>query len=45
MTRETLTKVVIPFIIFTLIWGSTWIVIKDQLGFGPYAGPPQGSVS
>jgi drug/metabolite transporter (DMT)-like permease len=25
-------KVLIPFIIVTLIWGSTWIVIRDQLG-------------
>lgn len=24
--------VILPFIIFTLIWGSTWIVIRDQLG-------------
>ncbi|MGI8930793.1 MAG: EamA family transporter, partial [Sphingomicrobium sp.] len=24
-----------PFIIFTLIWGSTWIVIRDQLGVVP----------
>ena len=24
--------IVIPFTIFTLIWGSTWIVIRDQLG-------------
>ena len=24
--------IVVPFIIFTLIWGSTWIVIRDQLG-------------
>ena len=28
-------KVLIPFIIITLIWGSTWIVIKDQLGTVP----------
>jgi drug/metabolite transporter (DMT)-like permease len=28
-------KVLIPFIIVTLIWGSTWIVIKDQLGVVP----------
>jgi len=27
--------IVIPFIIFTLIWGSTWIVIRDQLGVVP----------
>ena len=25
-------SIVIPFVIFTLIWGSTWIVIRDQLG-------------
>jgi drug/metabolite transporter (DMT)-like permease len=25
-------RVLIPFIIITLIWGSTWIVIRDQLG-------------
>lgn len=25
-------SIVIPFAIFTLIWGSTWIVIRDQLG-------------
>ena len=24
--------IVVPFTIFTLIWGSTWIVIRDQLG-------------
>ena len=34
-------SVVIPFIIFTTIWGSTWIVIKDQLG----TVPPQWSVA
>jgi drug/metabolite transporter (DMT)-like permease len=27
--------VVLPFITFTLIWGSTWIVIRDQLGVVP----------
>ncbi|WP_037499148.1 DMT family transporter [Sphingomonas jaspsi] len=25
-------SVVIPFIVFTLVWSSTWIVIRDQLG-------------
>ena len=25
-------RVLIPFIIITIIWGSTWIVIRDQLG-------------
>ena len=38
--RETLT-VIVPFIIFTGIWGSTWIVIRDQLG----TVPPQWSVT
>ena len=28
-------SVVIPFTIFTAIWGSTWIVIRDQLGTVP----------
>jgi drug/metabolite transporter (DMT)-like permease len=32
---STLIGVVIPFIIFTAIWGSTWIVIRDQLGTVP----------
>jgi drug/metabolite transporter (DMT)-like permease len=27
--------VVLPFITFTAIWGSTWIVIRDQLGSVP----------
>ena len=33
--------VVVPFVIFTAIWGSTWIVIRSQLG--PV--PPQWSVT
>jgi drug/metabolite transporter (DMT)-like permease len=33
--------VVVPFIIFTAIWGSTWIVIRGQLGIVP----PQWSVA
>ncbi|MEY4500976.1 MAG: hypothetical protein RIS52_866 [Pseudomonadota bacterium] len=28
-------KVLIPFLVVTLIWGSTWIVIKDQLAVVP----------
>lgn len=28
-------SIVIPFIVFTAIWGSTWIVIRDQLGVVP----------
>jgi drug/metabolite transporter (DMT)-like permease len=34
-------SIIIPFIIFTGVWGSTWIVIRDQLG--PV--PPQWSVA
>lgn len=33
--------VVVPFIVFTLIWGSTWTVIRGQLGVVP----PQWSVT
>jgi drug/metabolite transporter (DMT)-like permease len=33
--------VVLPFIIFTIIWGSTWTVIRGQLG----TVPPQWSVA
>jgi drug/metabolite transporter (DMT)-like permease len=28
-------SIIIPFIVFTIIWGSTWIVIRDQLGVVP----------
>jgi drug/metabolite transporter (DMT)-like permease len=38
---STFVEIVLPFIIFTGIWGSTWIVIRDQLG----EVPPQWSVS
>lgn len=34
-------RILFPFILITLIWGSTWIVIKDQLG----AVPPPWSVT
>ena len=34
-------SIVVPFIIFTAVWGSTWIVIRDQLG----TVPPQWSVT
>src|SRR5947199_4455891 len=37
----TFRTVTLPFIIFTLIWGSTWIVIRGQLG----TVPPQWSVT
>lgn len=30
-------KILLPFILITFIWGSTWIVIKDQLGEVPPA--------
>ena len=28
-------SIIIPFMIFTGVWGSTWIVIRDQLGVVP----------
>lgn len=28
-------KVLIPFVVITFIWGSTWLVIRDQLGVVP----------
>lgn len=34
-------SIAVPFIIFTLVWSSTWIVIRDQLGVVP----PQWSVA
>jgi drug/metabolite transporter (DMT)-like permease len=39
--EATFRAVTLPFIIFTLIWGSTWIVIRGQLG----TVPPQWSVA
>jgi drug/metabolite transporter (DMT)-like permease len=39
--RADTSGVVLPFIIFTAIWGSTWIVIRGQLG----TVPPQWSVT
>jgi drug/metabolite transporter (DMT)-like permease len=39
--RGSARTIAIPFIIFTLIWGSTWIVIRGQLG----SVPPQWSVT
>jgi drug/metabolite transporter (DMT)-like permease len=39
-------KILLPFILITLIWSSTWIVIKDQLGPSPAEGvPPPWSVT
>lgn len=34
-------RIVIPFVLIALIWGSTWLVIKDQIG----AVPPGWSVT
>ncbi|MCQ4005121.1 EamA family transporter, partial [Klebsiella pneumoniae] len=34
-------RILLPFMLVTLIWGSTWIVIKGQLGVVP----PSWSVS
>jgi drug/metabolite transporter (DMT)-like permease len=39
--RSDFRTVVLPFIVFTAIWGSTWIVIRGQLG----TVPPQWSVA
>ena len=39
-------KILLPFLLVTLIWSSTWIVIKDQLGPDPAtAVPPVWSVT
>ena len=38
---STFRSVALPFIVFTAIWGSTWIVIRGQLGVVP----PQWSVT
>jgi len=34
-------SIIVPFVIFTGVWGSTWIVIRDQIG----TVPPQWSVT
>ena len=39
--RSTFRSITLPFIIFTAIWGSTWIVIRGQLSDVP----PQWSVA
>jgi drug/metabolite transporter (DMT)-like permease len=39
--NSTRAAILVPFAIVTLIWGSTWIVIRDQIG----RVPPQWSVS
>lgn len=38
-------KLLVPFLLITLIWSSTWVVIKDQLGSGGAAVPPPWSVA
>ena len=34
-TASTFRSVTLPFVVFTAIWGSTWIVIRGQLGLVP----------
>jgi len=41
VTQSRAADVAVPFAIFTAIWGSTWIVIRDQIG----TVPPQWSVA
>jgi drug/metabolite transporter (DMT)-like permease len=43
--RSTTLAVLVPFAIVTLIWSSTWIVIRDQLGPGAMGVPPSWSVT
>lgn len=38
-------RIVIPFVAIALIWGSTWLVIKDQVAPGAVAVPPSWSVT
>ena len=45
MTRAAWRSVALPFIVFTAIWGSTWIVIRDQLGPANAGVPAQWSVA
>ena len=33
--QSTRLSVLIPFLLITLVWGSTWLVIKDQLATVP----------
>ena len=41
LSSDRLRSIAVPFAIFTAIWGSTWIVIRTQLGIVP----PQWSVT
>lgn len=43
--RSTRAAVLVPFAIVTLIWSSTWLVIRDQLGAGAAGVPPSWSVT
>ncbi len=43
--RSTTAAILIPFAVVTLIWSSTWLVIRDQLGSGATAVPPSWSVT
>ena len=43
--NSTRAGILVPFAIVTLIWGSTWIVIRDQLGPGGHGVPPGWSVT
>lgn len=33
--QSTRFSILLPFAVVTLVWGSTWIVIRDQLGVVP----------
>lgn len=35
LAPATLRRVAVPFVLVTLIWGSTWLVIRDQIGSVP----------
>jgi drug/metabolite transporter (DMT)-like permease len=35
LSRKAQARVLLPFALVTLIWGSTWLVIRDQLGTVP----------
>ncbi|MFD1950060.1 DMT family transporter [Sphingomonas arantia] len=35
LPSATIRRVLVPFMLVTLIWGSTWLVIRDQIGIVP----------
>ncbi|WP_076073208.1 DMT family transporter [Sphingomonas montana] len=35
LPQATVGRVAVPFLLVTLIWGSTWLVIRDQIGVVP----------